>query len=369
MFFAACNPASGDKTPVEKTAFKTATVASGFDHPWAVGFLSNKDFLVTERGGKLWRVSAQGYKKEVTGVPQVLHAGQGGLLDIAVEPDFKDGGWIYLSYAATDNSDKDKANTEIMRARFDTQRNRLYDNEVIFRAMPKVKGSNHFGSRLLLDGPDILYATLGERFDYEDEAQNLQAHLGKVIRIHTDGRIPSDNPFAGGPSADDAVFTYGHRNAQGMIRHPDTGRIWINEHGPRGGDEVNILKAGANYGWPKVTHGVAYTGLTISDKKTAEGMEDPVHVWTPSIAPSGMVYYTGTVFPQWRGSIFHGALAFKNIYRQVYDENGRLVTEEKLWPETYKRIRDIRQSPDGYLYILTDEGGGEDQLIRLEPAE
>lgn len=345
--------------------FRVVSVAEDLNHPWALAFLPNGDYLVTERRGKLWRITPDGRKTEITGVPEVYHEGQGGLLDIILEPEFRNGGWVYFSYAAAASEHDDLANTEVARARLDLRQNSLRDQEVIFKAQPKVAGGNHWGSRLLFAPDGMLHITLGERFDYQEEAQNPDNHLGTTIRITPDGSVPEDNPFADGAEGDPKVFTYGNRNAQGIALHPETGEIWMHEHGPKGGDEINILKSGANYGWPEVTFGVSYWGTEISDKTTAPGMEDPILQWTPSIAPSGMAFYTGDQFPEWKGDLFVGALAHKHLRRLEFD--GRNVTEqEELLKDRGDRIRDVRQGPDGSLYVLTDERNG--RLLRLEPA-
>lgn len=344
--------------------FKMVTVAQELHHPWSLAFLPGGDYLVTERRGKLWRISADGQKKEITGAPQVYHEGQGGLLDIALEPEFTDGGWVYFSYAATADENEDIANTEVARAKLNLQQNRLTELETVFKAEPKVEGGNHWGSRLLFAPDGMLHITLGERFDYKEEAQDPSNHLGTTIRITREGEVPQDNPFADGVQGDPKVFTYGNRNVQGIALHPETGEIWAHEHGPKGGDEINILKPGANYGWPAVTFGISYWGMEISDKTSAPGMEDPILQWTPSIAPSGMAFYTGDKFPEWKGDLFVGALAHKHLRRLELD--GRNVTEqEELLTDRGARIRDVRQGPDGYIYILTDESDG--ALLRLEP--
>lgn len=348
----------------EQADFRVVPVAQDLNHPWSLAFLPGGDYLVTERRGKLFRIASDGRKAEINGVPNVYHEGQGGLMDIALEPNFVDGGWIYFSYAATADNNKDVANTEVARAKLNLQQNRLSNMEIIFRAEPKVEGDNHWGSRLLFAPDGTLYITLGERFDYKEKAQDPNNHLGTTIRIMPDGDIPEDNPFADGTVGDPKVFTYGNRNVQGLALHPETEEIWIHEHGPKGGDEINILKPGANYGWPAVTFGISYWGLKISDKTSAPGMEDPILQWTPSIAPSGMVFYTGNQFPEWKGDLFVGALAHKHLRRLELD--GRNITEqEELLKDRGDRIRDVRQGPDGYIYVLTDESDG--MLLRLEP--
>lgn len=348
----------------EKQRFEPVTIAKNLEHPWSLAFMPDGSYLVTERRGKLWRLTDDGLRGEVKGLPKVYHEGQGGLLDIRPEPNFKEGGWVYFSYAATADDDDDIANTEVARGRLSLSQNYLTDVEVIFKANPKVEGGNHWGSRLVFGPDNTLYVSLGERFDYKEEAQNPHNHLGAVIRINPDGSVPADNPFADGKDGDPKVFTYGNRNVQGMALHPNGTDIWINEHGPKGGDEINILKAGANYGWPAVTFGISYWGMKISDKTTDPAMEDPILQWTPSIAPSGMAFYTGDKYPEWKGNLFVGALAHRHLRRLELD--GQKVThQEELLKDLDARIRDVRQGPDGYLYVLTDDTDG--QLIRLVP--
>jgi glucose/arabinose dehydrogenase len=347
-----------------QAGFRVVEIGTDFDHPWSLAFLPGGDYLVTERRGRLWRVTPEGKKTEIPGMPAVYHRGQGGLLDVALEPGFKDGGWMYFSYAASALDDKDIANTEVARARLNLTQNRLTDMEVIFRAQPKVKGDNHWGSRLLFAPDGMLFITLGERFDYSEEAQNPANHLGTVVRLMPDGKIPSDNPFVGQADKKSEIYSYGHRNAQGIAQNPQSGEIWIHEHGPKGGDEINILKPGANYGWPAVTFGISYWGLKISNRTSAPGMEDPILQWTPSIAPSGMAFYTGDKFPEWRGNLFVGALVKKHLRRMEF-EGSKVTRQEELLKDRGERIRDVREGPDGYLYLLTDESDG--KLLRLEP--
>ncbi len=368
IFLSSCLQAEEPKEVYQsqQANFKITEIANGLDHPWSLAFLPKGDYLVTERKGRLLKVNKAGDKVEITGVPEVYNYGQGGLLDIVLAPDFETSSMVYFSYAGRDANDDDLANTEVARARLNLVLNRLESLEVIFKAEPKVEGSNHWGSRLLFAPDGTLYITLGERFDYEEEAQNPANHLGALIRINPDGTIPDDNPFINNDKKRDEIFSYGHRNPQGMALHPNGNEIWIHEHGPRGGDEINILKKGANYGWPAVTFGISYIGLEISDKTTAPGMEDPILQWTPSIAPSGMAFYEGDKFPNWKGDLFVGALAHKHL-RRLELEGKKVVEQEELLTNLDARIRDVRQGSDGYLYVLTDDSEG--KLLRLEPAE
>lgn len=339
----------------EKADFVIDTIADGLNHPWSLAFLPNGDFLVTERNsGTLLRIDINGEKTSIAGLPPVSAAGQGGLLEVAVPPDFGTTRRVYISYAGED-ADGNR-NTEVA---FGTLNNNRLDNvRVIFRATPKTDGGNHYGGRLLFDG-EYLYVTLGERFDYRDRAQNTTDHLGTLVRIRADGQFPADNPYGLG------IYTYGHRNVQGIARHPATGEIWVHEHGPRGGDEINIIKAGANYGWPLVSGGNHYWGTRIPSQSDYPGLTPPLHNWTPSIAPSGMAFYIERDFPAWEGNLFVGALAGEHLRRLELDGN-RVVHEEILLKDM-ARIRDVCAGKDGSLYVLTDESNG--RLLRIRPAQ
>jgi glucose/arabinose dehydrogenase len=345
----------------EQADFRAVTLARGLDHPWGMAFLPDGGILITERAGRL-RLFQDGALQPdpIAGVPEVAARGQGGLLDIALHPDFAANGLLYLAYAGADGSE---AGTEVARARFDGSA--LDDLAVIFRAQPKTPGAAHYGGRIAF-GPDgKLYVTLGDRRNYMAEAQKLSSHLGGVLRLNDDGSVPDDNPFTGRSDALPEIFTYGHRNVQGIAVHPETGMVWTHEHGPRGGDEVNVLQAGANYGWPEITYGIDYSGAIISEKTEAPGMAQPVVYWVPSIAPSGMAFYQGEAFSQWQGDLFVGALAGRHLRRLELDGD-QVTGQEELLADLNERIRDVRSGPDGFLYLLTDSTRG--SLIRLEPA-
>ncbi|WP_299391825.1 PQQ-dependent sugar dehydrogenase [Pelagibius sp.] len=344
----------------EQADFKVVPLTEGLDHPWGLAFLPDGGMLITERSGDL-RLFKYGRLESgpVAGVPEVAARGQGGLLDVAVHPDFAENGLIYLSYAGPGEGG---ASTEVARGRLDGMA--LQDVEVIFRATPKSGGTGHFGSRLVFDRDGKLFISLGDRRQIR-ESQNLENHIGTVIRLNDDGSVPEDNPFLSQAGALPEIFSYGHRNVQGMTLHPESGEIWSHEHGPRGGDELNLVKAGANYGWPVITYGIDYSGAIITDKTEAPGMEQPVVYWDPSIAPSGMAFYDGDKFPQWQGDLFIGALAHLHL-RRLEMEGGQVVGQESLLTGLNERIRDVRNGPDGYLYVLTDSSNG--QLLRLEPA-
>jgi aldose sugar dehydrogenase len=344
----------------EQATFAVVTVAAGLEHPWGMAFLPNGDVLITERPGRL-RLLRDGVldPAPIAGVPEVYASGQGGLLDVALDPEFAANDLIYLSYAAPGAGGN---STRVLRARLGE--GRLEDPQVIFAALPLVSSSKHFGSRLVFDRQGHLFITVGER-GQDDRAQDLADLNGSVIRLRSDGSVPEDNPFVGSNDARPEIFSYGHRNPQGMAIHPTTGAVWTHEHGPRGGDEVNVIRPGVNYGWPVITHGIDYSGLPIGEGKAKPGMAQPLHYWVPSIAPSGMAFYTGDAFPDWRGDLFVGALKDKLLARLELDGE-RVVAEERLLEGTIGRIRDVETGPDGFLYLLTDERDG--GLYRLEPA-
>lgn len=341
--------------------FRVVTLTQGLEFPWGLAFLHDGRMLVTERPGRLRIVGADGRldPRPVAGLPPIAAAGQGGLLDVALHPEHAQNGLIYLSYAAPGPGGQ---GTEVLRGRLDGHA--LRDIQVLFRMRPKTPAVQHFGSRLAFDRQGYLYITLGDRGDMQ-RAQRLDDHAGSVIRLHDDGRVPADNPFVGRPGALPEKFTLGNRNLQGAALHPTTGELWTHEHGPQGGDEVNIVRAGANYGWPVITYGVNYgSGTKIGEGTHKPGMAQPLWVWTPSIAPSGMAFYTGDRFPQWRGHLFIGALRGELLVRLEVD-NERVLREERLLEGKLGRIRDVRGGPDGLIYLLTDSGDG--RLLRLEP--
>lgn len=343
----------------ERHDFRLTAIARGLEHPWGVAFLPNGDVLVTERPGRL-RLIRNGRldPAPVPGAPLVVASGQGGLLDIALHPHFTENRLIYLSYAG---GGAGGVGTEVGRGRFIDGRLLGFENILVTR--PKARGGRHFGSRLIFDRAGALYVTSGERAT-PDRAQDLGDLAGKIIRIRDDGTIPPDNPFIGRKNARAEIYSYGHRNPQGLALHPVTGRIWAAEHGPRGGDEINLISPGANYGWPVITHGRSYAGFAIGEGAAKPGMEQPVRYWVPSISPSGMVFYTGAAFPQWRGNLFLGALSGQALIRLVMDGD-TVVQEERLLTGLGMRIRDVRQGPDGKLYLLTDARNG--ALLRLDP--
>lgn len=338
---------------------QTTVIKSQLNNPWGMVFLPDSSLLVTLKKGELLKLSPD-FKKvvEVSGVPKVFNRGQGGLLDVALDPEYSKNSNIYLSFS--EPSSMGIAGTAVAKAKL--VNNKLENLKVIWRQKPKVAGSGHWGSRLVFAKDKTLFITTGERYSYKEKAQELNNHLGKVIRINRDGSTPSDNPFVGQKNKLEDIWSYGHRNLQGAFLHPETSELWTHEHGPKGGDEINITKAGKNYGWPVITYGIGYMGEKIGIGTKKKGMEQPLHYWVPSIAPSGMIYYTGDVFPEWKGNLFIGSLKYQYLNRVVI-KNNKVVKEEKLL-ETYKeRIRDVEQGPDGSIYVITDEYDG--KLIRI----
>jgi aldose sugar dehydrogenase len=340
---------------------KVTPFATGLEHPWGIAFLPDGRALVTERPGRLRLVGRDGrLSAPLSGVPAVAARGQGGLLDVALDPRFAQNRTIYLSYAEPGG---DGAGTAVARARLTD--GGLTDVRVIYRQQPKVAGSGHFGSRLVFRRDGTLFVTQGERMRYSDQAQDLGSGLGKVVRINTDGSIPRDNPFVGRSGVRPEIWSYGHRNVQSASLHPATGALWTVEHGARGGDELNHPEAGKNYGWPVISYGVEYSGRPIGRGLRAKaGMEQPVYYWDPVIAPSGMLFYTGNAFPRWKNSIFIGSLTPGALVR-LEMQNGRVTKEERYLGNLNERIRDVEQGPDGRLYLLTDSERG--RILRLDP--
>lgn len=336
------------------------TIARGLVHPWGLAFLPDGRMLVTERPGRMRIVAASGdVGPPLAGLPAVDARAQGGLLDVVLDPKFSANRLVYWSYA--EPGPQRSNGTAVARGRLDGDR--LDDVQVIFRQAPKVAAVAHFGSRLVFGRDGRLFITLGDRFVRRDGAQQLDSHLGKVIRIEPDGRVPSDNPFVKTPGALPEIWSIGHRNVQGAALHPASGALWTHEHGPEGGDEINVDEAGRNYGWPVISYGVDYgSGRKIGQGSTKAGMEQPVTHWVPSIAPSGMAFLTSQRYPGWEGSLFVGALRAQALVRLALDGR-KVVSEELLLSKELGRIRDVRQGPDGWLYLLTDMADG--RIVRL----
>jgi aldose sugar dehydrogenase len=361
MLVEAQAPRSPTPAPVNG-AVRVQTVARGLEHPWALAFLPDGRMLVTERAGRVRIVEPDGRLSEpLAGVPPVQARGQGGLLDLALDPRFAENRLVYLAYA--EPGEGRTAGTAVARGRLGD--GRLEDVRVIYQQQPKVEGANHFGARLVFARDGTLFVTQGERFDYRDQAQDLSSGLGKIVRINPDGSVPRDNPFVGREGVRPEIWSYGHRNVQSAALHPQTGQLWTVEHGARGGDELNRPEAGKNYGWPVISYGVHYSGAKIGEGTAKPGMEQPIYYWDPVIAPSGMTFYTGDVFPDWQGSLLIGSLQPGLLVRLTLDD-GRVTGEERYLGDLGERTRDVRQGPDGQLYLLTDSRDG--QILRVLPA-
>ncbi len=340
---------------------RVVTVAEGLESPWGLAFLPDGSMLVSERDGPVRAVGRDGtFGPRLEGLPRVEASGQGGMLDVALHPDFAGNRLVYLSYAEPGSGG---AGTAVARGRLDAAATRLDDLQVIFRQHPKSRGGRHFGSRLVFARDGSLFITIGERGERQ-RTQDFTINRGQVIRLHDDGRVPADNPFVGVAGRRAEVWSYGHRNPQGAALHPESGKLWLHEHGAAGGDEVNVPLAGRNYGWPVIAYGRHYSGGRIGVGTEAEGMEQPVYYWDPSIAPSGMAFYTGDKFPRWRGSLLVGALKNRLLARLSLDGE-HVVAEERLLGGLGERIRDVRQGPDGFVYLLTDSDEG--RILRVEP--
>ncbi len=364
-------PATAEITnaPAQKTkvAIKAETFAKGLTNPWGMAFLPDGRLLVTERPGRMRVVGKDGrLSAPLKGVPAVLASGQGGLLDVTLGPDFASSRLIYFSYSEPREGGNNGASVARAKLVLEPDGGRLDDLKVIFRQEPASTGGMHFGSRLAFARDGNLFVTLGERSHSRDRAQDLSTHFGKVVRIRPDGSVPPDNPFVGKAGALPEIWSYGHRNPQSAAIHPATGKLWTVEHGARGGDEVNIPQAGKNYGWPVITYGRDYSYLKIGEGTAKRGMEQPIYYWDPSIAPSGMAFYTGDLISEWKGNLFVGALAGRALHRLVLDGE-KVVGEEKLLADLGERIRDVRAGPDGALWLLTDHPQG--RVLRVVPGE
>ena len=348
----------------ERTAFEVVELVRGLEHPWGLALLPDGGMLVTERPGRLRRIAADGtVSAPITGVPTPFVDGQAGLLDVALSPTFATDGLVYLSYAEP-SLRGNKAGTAVARGRL--VGNALQDVQVIYSQEPKLSSGTHVGSRLAFDGKGHLFITHGDN-RVASSAQELDKLSGKLVRIFPDGTVPKDNPFVGREGARPEIWSYGHRSMQGAAINPATGQLWTSEHGPMGGDELNIPQAGRNYGWPVITHGIDYSGDPVEGSvgTAAPGMEPPHHVWKKSPGLSGMLFYTGDAFPMWKGNLFLGSLAESQLIRLEL-EGDRIVREERLLVDRQERIRDVRQGPDGRIYLLVDAEDG--KVLRLQPA-
>jgi glucose/arabinose dehydrogenase len=358
-------PAVAQTLPSSAGNLNVETVARGLERPWGLAFLPDGNMLVTERAGRLRMATRDGkLSPPVSGVPAVRANGQGGLHDVVLDREFAGNRTIYFCYAEPASGG---GRTAMARARFtDGEAPKLDDVKVIFRQEGPLSSGNHYGCRIVQGRDGNLWLTMGDHFTYRDEAQNLANHIGKIVRVTPDGAVPRDNPFVGRSGARPEIWSYGHRNSQGAALHPESGKLWEHEHGPRGGDEVNIPLAGKNYGWPVIGYGIDYSGAKIHDATARAGMEQPIKYWVPSIAPSGMAFYTGDVFPAWKGNLFVGALAGQLLVRLELDGE-KVGKEERLLTSLGARIRDVRQGPDGAIWLLTD--GSDGRILRVTPAK
>lgn len=341
----------------KKESFTVEMVAEGIMNPWGMVFLPDGSMLVSDKEGALIQIR-KGIKTQILNVPKVYVRGQGGLLDLELHPKYKENGWLYISYASEEGEEKG-GHTAIMRAKL--KGNTLVESELLYKAGPNTTKGQHFGSRLEFDNKGYLYFTIGERGERDINPQDIKRDGGKIYRIFDDGRIPSDNPFVGVSGAKSAIYTYGNRNPQGLVFHPIRKEMWEHEHGPKGGDELNIVKKGANYGWPLITYGINYSGTPITDKTDLPNMEQPIHYWVPSIAPSGMAFINSNKYPEWNGNLLVGSLSFQYLERLVL-KGTKVVYREKLLADL-GRVRNVRQAPDGYIYVAI-EGKG---IVKLVP--
>ena len=346
----------------EELSFRLETVATGLGVPWGMAFLPDGDMLITSRAGTLYRSTKSKELQKVSGNPEVLAEGQGGLMDVALDPDFKQNNLVYLSYSAFKKEDGNTVSTTaVMQARL--QGNQLTNQKVIFEALPYSRTRHHYGSRIAFGKDGNLYVSVGDRGNHDENPQDLTRYPGKIHRIKPDGSIPADNPFVKKQGAVGSIFTYGHRNPQGMAFNPKSGELWANEHGPRGGDEVNIIRKGNNYGWVLTSYGINYNGKPMTDKTTAPGITDPIYYWVPSIAPSGMAFVTGNRYKGWEGDVMVGSLRFHFLSRCKVEGN-KITGEEKLL-KNIGRVRDVRMGPDDYLYVAVENGN----IYKIVPVE
>ncbi|MDO9594785.1 MAG: PQQ-dependent sugar dehydrogenase [Lutibacter sp.] len=363
LIFNSCNNKPAEKIAeniaVEQSfKYKVETMVPDLEQPWGMAFLPDGSMLITEKKGVLIHFK-NGKKTIVEGLPKIENNGQGGLLDIILDPKYRENGWIYFSYAANTENDNKGSNTAISRAKL--VNNKLVNLELLYKATPNTKNGVHYGSRFAFNKEGFLFFSIGDRGNHKENPQDITRDAGKVYRINPNGTIPSSNPFFNVKDTKKAIFSYGNRNIQGMAVHPVTGEIWTHEHGPKGGDEINIIKSGKNYGWPKVSYGINYDGSILTDKNTMPGMENPIHYWVPSIAPSGMAFVTGNKYPEWKGNLLVGSLKFQYLNMCVLNNN-KVIKEEKLL-EGLGRVRNVIQAPDGFIYVAIEFKG----IVRITP--
>ncbi|MWW25897.1 PQQ-dependent sugar dehydrogenase [Algibacter lectus] len=360
LSLSACAQQSESKIKAEPPValnYTTEVVVPDLNIPWGMVFLPDGSMLITEKAGELIHFK-NGTKTNISGLPEVYLRGQGGLLDIEIHPDYAHNGWIYITYASAEG-EGDGGNTALMRGKL--KNNAFVEKQLLYKAGPNTKKGQHFGSRIEFDNDGYLYFSIGERGNRDENPQDITRDCGKIYRLNDDGSIPTDNPFVNTPNAKTAIYSYGHRNPQGMAIHPETGAIWVNEHGPKGGDEINIITKGKNYGWPVISYGVNYSGTAFTEITEKEGMEQPLFYWVPSIAPSGMTFVTSDKYPDWKNNILVGSLKFQYLERLVL-ENNKVVKREELFKDI-GRVRNVIQGPDGYIYVAA-EGTG---IVKIIP--
>lgn len=356
------NNAASTIIETEELTLTLDTVAQGFDIPWGLTVLENGNMLIAEKGGTLYKKTPDGTLKSVTGIPKVKSRGQGGLMDVEVDPDYKNNGWVYLAYSKPHQSNNE-ATTAITRGRIN-QSGAFVDQEELFEALPYSSRNHHYGVRMEFDNEGYLFFSVGDRGDRDNNPQSLDNHCGKIHRIHPDGSIPKDNPFVGTPGAMPSIYAYGNRNPQGVALNPSDGSIWSNEHGPRGGDEINIIRRGKNYGWPIISYGINYNGTTFTEKTQQTGMEEPVMYWLPSIGVCGMTFVKSDKYKGWENNVLSGSLRFKYLERGVI-KNNKIVHQEKLL-ENIGRLRVVEVGPDGYIYVGVETPG---MILKLMPTD
>lgn len=352
-----------EEYPISNTGLNywIETIVSDLDSPWGLEFLPNGDLLIAERNGSLSIYNAEKQRIDISGLPEIRVRGQGGLMDLQLHPDYKENGWLYISYSYFDESDRNKSNTAIIRAKL--EEDRLINLETIYKGTPTVSTSHHFGSRIEFDREGYLYFSIGDRGKRDDYPQKTDNSNGKVHRLYDDGRVPKDNPFVGTEGAEESVYSFGHRNIQGIAMHPLTGEIWTHEHGPKGGDEINIIEAGQNYGWPVISYGINYNGTKFTNLTEKDGMLQPLIYYTPSIAPCGMAFVTSDKYPGWENNLLNGSLRFQYLERCVIKDN-KVIEQEKLL-EGIGRVRNVKVSPDGYIYVAVEQPG---KILKIVPA-
>ncbi len=342
---------------VEKPPYELEMVVNDLQNPWGMTWLPDGSMLITEKSGEIIHFQ-NGTKTRVGNVPEVYNRGQGGLLDIALHPNYGENGWIYITFSSTEG-EGEGGNTKLIRAKLEN--NQLIEIQDLYKAAPNSTRGQHFGSRIVFDNDGFVYFSVGDRGNRDVNPQDITRDCGKIYRLHDDGRIPKDNPFVTEDNAKKAIYSYGHRNPQGLAKHPETGEIWEHEHGPRGGDEINIIERGKNYGWPVITYGINYSGTPITDETERQGMEQPIHYWVPSIAPCGMDFVTGNKYPDWKGHLLVGSLKYN--YVELVRLNGNTVMDREKIAEDSGRVRNVKMGPDGFIYLAL-EGQG---IFRIKP--